>query len=49
MAALLHDYPAISRDMATTVLDGDATLLYASISIALDKIGHVPSERPLHA
>jgi len=43
MSTFLHDYPAVSQDVATTVLESDATRFYEEISKTLDRIGHVPS------
>lgn len=43
MSAFLRDYPAVSLDVAITVLDSDATLFYEEISKTLDRIGHIQS------
>lgn len=49
LSAFLDAHPSVSQDAAITVLDSDATLFYEEISKALDRIGHVQSERPPHA
>jgi len=45
MDDFLADYPAVSRDMATGVLENDATLFYEAISKAIDSAA-MPSSLP---
>jgi uncharacterized protein (DUF433 family) len=45
MADFLHDYPAVSRDVAVAVLENDATIFYEAISKAMDSAA-MPSSRP---
>jgi uncharacterized protein (DUF433 family) len=45
MSAFLIDYPAVSRDVATAVLESDATVFYEAISKAMDSAA-MPSSRP---
>jgi len=45
MDDFLADYPTVSRDMATGVLENDATLFYEAISKAIDSAA-MPSSLP---
>jgi uncharacterized protein (DUF433 family) len=45
MSAFLEEYPAVSRDVATAVLESDATVFYEAISKAIDSAA-MPSSRP---
>lgn len=45
MPAFLIDYPAVSRDVATAVLESEATIFYEDISEAMDSAA-MPSSRP---
>ncbi|NYE59200.1 uncharacterized protein (DUF433 family) [Duganella sp. 1224] len=45
MSAFLANYPAVSRDVATAVLENDATIFYEEISKAIDSAA-MPSSRP---
>lgn len=45
MDDFLADYPSVSRDMATGVLENDATLFYEAISKAIDSAA-MPSSLP---
>lgn len=45
LSAFLIDYPAVSCDVATAVLENDATIFYEAISKAMDSAA-MPSSRP---
>lgn len=49
LSDFLRDYAGVPRDMATAVLESDATIFYEDISKALDKIGNFQGKRPIYA